>query len=109
MLLTKGELDLGLVKAGYADMIVSELTERFGQPIRRSALASGYVRRGYTYLAHYNGRFGCGITVRYHNELSTRFCDKETLIYDATSEEIYEVIDNCFRKVGIERVCKVTF
>ena len=109
MLLTKGELNIGLVKAGYAGMIESELTERFGQPICREALATGYVRKGYRYLACYNGRFGCGITIRYHNDLSTRFCDKETLIYDAESEEIAEVIDNCFRKAGIEKTCRVTF
>lgn len=109
MLLTKGELNLGLIVEEDADMIVSELTERFGRPFIRPSLASGYVRKDYRHLARYNGRFGCGITVRYHNTMSTRFCNKETYIFNATPEEIEEVIDYCFRKVGIEVVCKEMF
>ena len=109
MLLTKGELNLGLIVEEDVDMIVHELTERFGLPIRRAALASGYVRKGYRYLARYNGRFGCGITVRYYTTISTRFCNKETFIFDATPEEIEETIDYCFRKVGIEVVCRAMF
>ena len=108
MLLTKGELNLGLVEEGVANMIVSELTESFGTPIKRAALASGYVRKGYRYLATYNGRFGTGITVRYHNSISTRYCNKDTLIFEATLEEIEEVMEYCFRKAGMEK-CKVTF
>ena len=109
MLLTKGEKGIGLLDEGYADMIVSELTVRFGRPFIRPSLASGYVRKGYRYLASYNGRFGCGITVRYHNTFSTRFCDKETYIFIATPEEIEEVIDYCFRKAGIEKNMRLTF
>lgn len=108
MLLTKGELHLGLFEKDVVDMILSELTERFGRSICRPALASGYVRKGYRYLACYNGRFGCGITVRYHTTRSTRFCDKETRIFAASPEEIEEVIDYCFRRAGIEKVCKRT-
>lgn len=109
MLLTKGELNLGLVEEGIANMIVCTLTGRFGTPTKRAALASGYVRKGYRYLAKYNGRFGCGITVRYHNSISTRYCDKDTLIFDATAEEINEIIEYCFRKAGIEKGWKVMF
>ena len=101
MLLTKGELRLGLFKEEVADMLVSELTERFGRPFIRPSLATGYVRKGHRYLAIYNGRFGCGITVRYHTTMSTRFCNKETCIFNATPEEIVEVILCCFRKAGI--------
>ena len=104
MLLTKGELNLGLVDEGVANMIVSELSKSFGTPIKRTALASGYVRKGYRYLARYNGRFGAGITVRYHNTISTRYCDKDTLIFNATPEEINEIIEYCFRKAGMEKV-----
>lgn len=103
MLLTKGELNLGLFKEEDAAMIVYELTDRFGRPFSRPALASGYVRKGYRYLARYNGRFGSGITVRYHNASSTRFCGKETLIYVADPREIDEVIEYCLRKAGIEK------
>ena len=104
MLLTKGELSLGLCKEDAADMIVSELTDCFGIPKSKAALASGYVRKGYNYLAIYNGRFGVGITVRYRNTNSTRFCYKETLIYEGvTVEEVEEVIDRLFNRYGLER------
>lgn len=102
MLLTKGELNLGLVEEGIANMIVCTLTGRFGTPTKRAALASGYVRKGYRYLAKYNGRFGSGITVRYHNTISTCYCDKETLIFNASAEEINEVIEYCLERQGLK-------
>lgn len=93
MLLTKGETKGILLEDGYVNEIISELYENFGVCKTRASLASGYVRKGYNYLAIYNGRFGVGITVRYRNTNSTRFCYKETLIYDGvTVEEIEEVI-----------------
>lgn len=93
MLLTKGETKGILLEDGYVNEIISELYENFGVCKTRTSLASGYVRKGYNYLAIYNGRFGVGITVRYRNTNSTRFCYKETLIYDGvTVEEIEEVI-----------------
>lgn len=93
MLLTKGETKGILLKAGYVTEIIIELDDNFGQSDARLSLASGYVRKGYNYLAIYNGRFGVGITVRYRNTNSTRFCYKETLIYHGvTVEEIEEVI-----------------
>ena len=106
MLLTKGELNLVLVDEGVANMIVSELSKSFGAPIKRTALASGYVRKGYRYLARYNGRFGTGITVRYHNTISTRYCDKDTLIFGASLYEIEEVMQYCFRRAGMERYAR---
>lgn len=103
MLLTKGEFKGILLDEGYANEIISELRDNFGVCETRSSLASGYVRKGYNYLAIYNGRFGIGITVRYRNTDSTRFCYKETLIYNGvTVEEIEEVIDRVFNKYGIE-------
>ena len=105
MLLTKGEKSIGLVEEGYAALFISELDARLGKPfIRPVSLASGYVRKGYNYLAIYNGRFGVGITVRYRNTNSTRFCYKETLIYsDVTVEDVEEVIDRVFNRYGLER------
>lgn len=104
MLLTKGETKGILLEDSYANEIISELYDNFGECETRSSLASGYVRKGYNYLAIYNGRFGVGITVRYRNTNSTRFCYKETLIYsDVTVEEVEEVIDRAFNYFGIER------
>ena len=104
MLLTKGEFKGALLEEGYVDEIISELCENFGVCETRSSLASGYVRKGYNYLAIYNGRFGIGITVRYRNIKSTRFCFKGTLIYKGvTVEEIEEVIDRVFKRYGLER------
>ena len=104
MLLTKGEFKGVLLEEDYVEEIISELYENFGVEESRSSLASGYVRKGYNYLAIYNGRFGIGITVRYRNMNSTRFCYKETLIYKGvTVEEIEEVIDRVFRRYGLER------
>lgn len=108
MLLTKGETGLGLIEEGMAIMIVHHLNDVFGTPIVRRALARGYVRLGQRYIARYNGRFGTGITVRYHNTISTRYCDKDTLIYEATPEEIDEAINYCMKRAGIQK-CKVTF
>lgn len=103
MLLTKGEFKGVLLEDGYVNEIISDLYDSFGVCETRSSLASGYVRKGYNYLAIYNGRFGVGITVRYRNTNSTRFCYKETLIYNGvTVEEIEEIIDRVFRKYGIE-------
>lgn len=104
MLLTKGEFKGILLEEDYVDEIISELYENFGLYETRCSLASGYVRKGYNYLAIYNGRFGIGITLRYRNTMSTRFCDKETLIYKGvTVEEVEEVIDRVFNRYGIER------
>lgn len=104
MLLTKGEFKGVLLEENYVDVIISELYENFGVCETRTSLASGYVRKGYNYLAIYNGRFGIGITVRYRNTNSTRFCNKETLIYKGvTVEEVEEVIDRVFNRYGIER------
>lgn len=104
MLLTKGEFKGVLLEEGYVDEIISDLYENFGFCETRTSLASGYVRKGYNYLAIYNGRFGIGITIRYRNTNSTRFCYKETLIYKCvTVEEIEEVIDRVFKRYGLER------
>lgn len=104
MLLTKGEFKGVLLEEGYADEIISELYKNFGVEETRASLASGYVRKGYNYLAIYNGRFGIGITIRYRNTNSTRFCYKETLIYKGvTVEEVEEVIERVFNRYGIER------
>lgn len=104
MLLTKGEFKGVLLEDGYVNDIINDLYEKFGVCKTRSSLASGYVRKGYNYLAIYNGRFGVGITVRYRNTNSTRFCYKETLIYsDVTVEDVEEVIDRAFNYFGIER------
>lgn len=104
MLLTKGEFKGVLLEDCYVNEIISELYDNFGESEKRSSLASGYVRKGYNYLAIYNGRFGVGITVRYRNTNSTRFCYKETLIYKGvTVEEVEEVIDRAFIYLGIER------
>lgn len=104
MLLTKGEFKGVLLEADYVNEIISELYDNFGECKTRRSLASGYVRKGYNYLAIYNGRFGVGITVRYRNINSTRFCYKETLIFsDVTVEDVEEVIDRAFNYFGIER------
>lgn len=103
MLLTKGESKGIILEDGYVNEIIDELYDNFGECETRSSLASGYVRKGYNYLAIYNGRFGTGITVRYRNTNSTRFCYKETLIYNSvTVEEIEEVIKCVFNRYGIE-------
>ena len=97
MLLTKGESKGVLLKEVTADEIIDELYDNFGECKTKSSLASGYVRKGYRYIALYNGRFGVGITVRYRNENSTRFCYKETLIYEGvTIEEIEEVLERVY-------------
>lgn len=94
MLLTKGEFNGVLLEEDYVNEIISELYENFGVYETRPSLASGYVRKGYNYLAIYNGRFGIGITIRYRNTNSTRFCYKETLIYKGvTVEEIEEIVE----------------
>lgn len=103
MLLTKGETGLGAVKHDLAEMIINHLNEVFGLPIIRESLATGYVRIEDRYIAKYNGRFGCGITVRYHNYYSTRYCEKCTMIYEATPEEIDEAINYCLKKAGIQQ------
>lgn len=104
MLLTKGESKGVLLEDSYVNEIISELYDNFGECKTRLSLASGYVRKGYNYLAIYNGRFGVGITVRYRNTNSTRFCYKETFIYsDVSVEEVDEVIDRAFNYFGIER------
>lgn len=104
MLLTKGEFKGVLLEDSYVNEIISELYDNFGECETRSSLASGYVRKGYNYLAIYNGRFGVGITVRYRNTNSTRFCYKETLIYKGvTVEDVEEVIDRAFNYFEIER------
>lgn len=102
MLLTKGETKGILLEDGYVNEIINDLYEKFGVCKTRTSLASGYVRKGYHYLAIYNGRFGVGITLRCRNTYSTRFCDKDTLIYEGvTVQEIEEVIDAYFRRYGI--------
>ena len=104
MLLTKGEFEGILLEDSYVNEIISDLNDNFGECEIRSSSAIGYVRKGYKYLAIYNGRFGVGITVRYRNTNSTRFCYKETLIYKGvTVEEVEEVIDRAFIYFGIER------
>lgn len=96
MLLTKGEKGIGLLTAAGADVILAELKKQLGEPMQiRHSLASGYVRVGYNYIAHYNGRFGVGITIRYHNGDSTRYCDKCTYIWDVGENVIGEVIERC--------------
>ena len=104
MLLTKGETKGILLEDSYVNEIIGKLNDNFGICKTRQSLASGYVRKGYNYLAIYNGRFGVGITVRYRNTNSTRFCYKETHIYsDVTVEDVEEVIDRAFNYFGIER------
>lgn len=104
MLLTKGESKGVLLEDSYVNEIISDLYDNFGECKTRSSSAIGYVRKGYNYLAIYNGRFGVGITVRYRNTNSTRFCYKETLIYsDVTVEDVEEVIERAFIYFGIER------
>lgn len=96
MLLTKGEREFGLVEVAVADAVLAELIERLGQPLKiKHSLASGYVRVGYNYIANYNGRFGVGITIRYHNDDSTRYCNKCTYIWEAEESVIEEVIERC--------------
>lgn len=93
MLLTKGEFKGILLEEGHVDEIIDELFANFKIIQIRYSLASGYVRKGYNYLAIYNGRFGIGVTVRHRNVNSTRFCYKETLIFGGvTVEEIEEVM-----------------
>ena len=104
MLLTKGETKGILLEDGYVNDILNDLYEKFGVCKTRSSLASGYVRKGYYYLAIYNGRFGVGITLRYRNTNSTRFCYKDTLIYEGvTIEEMEEVIDRLFNRYGLKK------
>ena len=104
MLLTKGETKGILLEDSYVNEIISKLNDNFGICKTRPSLASGYVRKGYNYLAVYNGRFGVGITVRYRNTNSTRFCYKDTLIYEGvTVEMVEEVIDRLFNRYGLER------
>lgn len=104
MLLTKGEFKGVLLEDSYVNEIISELYDNFGECETRSSSAIGYVRKGYNYLAIYNGRFGVGITVRYRNANSTRFCYKETLIYKGvTVEDVEEVIDRELYYIEIER------
>lgn len=103
MVLTKGESKGVLLKEDVALEVIDELYVNFGACKTKSSLASGYVRKAYNYIALYNGRFGVGITVRYRNENSTRFCYKETLIYEGvTVEEIEEVLERVYRCYGIE-------
>ena len=93
MLLTKGERPIGLLEESYVNEIVSAVFKEFGYYKSRESLASGYVRKGFNYLALYNGRFGVGITIRYRNTISTRYCYKQTIILkNATVEGIEEVI-----------------
>lgn len=96
MLLTKGEKGIGLLTTAAADVILAELKKQLGEPIEiRHSLASGYVRVGYNYIAHYNGRFGTGITIRHHNGDSTRYCYKCTYIWDVGKNVIGGVIERC--------------
>ena len=104
MLLTKGEMPIGLLDASYVKEIISALYEEFGFYETRTSLACGYVRKGLNYLALYNGRFGIGVTVRYRNCDSTRYCNKETLVFKyATAEELEEVITRTLKRYGVER------
>lgn len=96
MLLTKGEKGIGLLTTAAADVILAELKKQLGEPMQiRQSLASGYVRVGYNYIAHYNGRFGNGITIRYHNGDSTKYCHKCTYIWDEGENVIGGVIERC--------------
>lgn len=96
MLLTKGERGIGLIEVAVADKLLAELREQLGEPAEiRNSLASGYVRVGYNYIANYNGRFGVGITIRYHNVDSTKYCNKCTCIWEAEESEIEEAIERC--------------
>lgn len=101
MLLTKGERTIGLVDAGYAKIIVNHLSELFGKPVVRKAMSSGYVRKGHEYLAYYNGRFGVGLTVRAHTNISTRYCPKYTYIWGCTIEEVEEAVEEIKRRYGL--------
>ena len=101
MLLTKGEKAIGLLGAGYAKIIVNHLTELFGKPEVRKAMSIGYVRKTHEYLAYYNGRFGVGLTVRIHTNISTRYCPKYTYIWDCTIEEVEEAVAEIKRRYGI--------
>lgn len=104
MLLTKGETKGILLEGSCVNEVISELYDNFGVCETRTSLASGYVRKGYIYLAIYNGRFGVGITVRYRNTNSTRFCYKDTLIYsDVTVEDVEEIVVRALSYFGIER------
>ena len=119
MLLTKGERGIGLLTTAATDAVLAELKKQLGEPLEmRHSLASGYVRKGCNYIAHYNGRFGVGITIRYHNGDSTRYCNKCTYIWDVGKNGdstrycnkcayIWDVGKNVIGEV-IER-CKVTF
>lgn len=98
MLLTKGERTIGLVDAGYARTIVNHLSEVFGKPEVRKAMSSGYVRKAHEYLAYYDGRFGVGLTVRTHTNISTRYCPKYTYIWDCTIEEVEEAVEEIKRR-----------
>lgn len=94
MLLTKHERGIGLVEEAVAEAVLAELKAQLGEPVQiRESLASGYVRVGHNYIANYNGRFGCGITVRCHNDDSTRYCSKYTCIWDAEESEIEAIIE----------------
>lgn len=101
MLLTKGEKAIGLVDAGYARIIVNHLSELFGEPEVRKAMNSGYVRKAHEYLAYYNGRFGVGLTVRTHTNISTRYCPKYTYIWDCTIEEVEEAVEEIKGRYGL--------
>lgn len=109
MLLTKGEKGLGAVDLAVAGELLAELAEQLGKAVEmRESLASGYVRKGFCYIAIYNGRFGRGITVRWNNENSTRYCKKWTCIWNAEESEIEEIVEAVCRRDGVER-CRATF
>ena len=100
MLLTKGERGIGLLTTAAADAVLAELKKQLGEPVEiRHSLASGYVRVGYSYIANYNGRFGCGVTVRCHNYYSSRYCNKSTYIWDVGKNVIGEVIERHAREL----------
>lgn len=52
------------------------------------AIAAGYIRAGEAEIDLYQGRFGCGIVVKYHYPLSRRYCNIEYYLTDSDNIDI---------------------